>query len=245
MDRRIPITSIVGLVASALAVSLWTLEQLSWWMGFEALLTIFETITIPVKLVLLLAPLLFLSDLSAFLYRRPKLALRTGLTLVSVTLAAISLYLPWRSAFAIQFSSDGYRWYHVASRMSSPDFIQWKTAWTYYLPHMIEVGIVLVYYTAIIGTCSILRLNRAGGALLAFMGYLLLHFIPLVTGLILWDYDTFLKGIVFDSISMDLTPFIVWYAGDYSIFLYVFMLIFFGVTIGFFYKYPRSSVELK
>ena len=58
---------------------------------------------------------------------------------------------------------------------------------------------------------------------------------PLFTGLILWDYDTFLKGIAFDSISMDLFPIYFWHAGDYSIFLYAFMFIFFGVTGAFFY----------
>jgi hypothetical protein len=245
MPRRIPITSIIGLVASALAVSLWTLEQLSWWMGFDNLQMIFETITIPVKLVVLLAPFLFLSDLSSFLYKRPQLALRLGLTLIAVTLIAILLYLPWRSAFAAQFSNDGYRWYHEGSRMDSQDFMRWKRAWSYHLPHMTEVGIVLVYYTTIIGACSRLRLNRAGGAALALIGYLFLHLIPMFTGLILWDYDTFLKGIVFDSISMDLMPFMAWHAGDYSIFLYMFMLIFFGVAIAFFYKYPQSGVELQ
>ena len=47
------------------------------------------------------------------------------------------------------------------------------------------------------------------------------------------DYDTFLKGIAFDSISMDLFPVYFWHAGDYFIFLYAFMLIFFGVSTAF------------
>lgn len=233
MHRFIPITSIIGLAASSLAVGLWTLEQLSGWMFFE-------TLTIPVKLIVLLAPFLFLSDLSAFLYRRPKLALRLGFTLVIVTLFAMLLYLPWRSSFVAHFNNDGYRWYYEGTRLKSRDFIQWQAAWAHYVPHMIETGIVLVYYTTIIAACTIWRLSRIGGAVLAFSGYLLLHLIPMLTGLILWDYDTFLKGIAFDSISMDLFPLFAWYAGDYSIFLYVFMLILFGVVIGFFCKNPRS-----
>jgi hypothetical protein len=42
----------------------------------------FEFMTIPFKLVLLASPLFFLSDLSAFLHRRPRLAIGLGLSLV-------------------------------------------------------------------------------------------------------------------------------------------------------------------
>lgn len=234
MSRRIPTTIIIGLVASAIAVSFWTIEQLTG-------LLIFEIFTIPVKIAVLVAPFFCLSDLSNLLYRRPKLALRLGITLIIVTLGTMLLYLPWRSAFVTHFSSDWYRWYHEGTRVQSIAFFEWKKEWEHHIPHMIETGIVLVYYTTVISACCIWRLCRVGGAIVAFVGYLMLYYIPIFTGLIVWDFDTFLEGIAFDSISMDLTPLVWWFALDTSIFLYMFMLIFFGVIVGFFNISSRNT----
>jgi hypothetical protein len=234
MRTHIPIANIIGLVASAIAVGFWTTEQLTG-------LMVFEILTIPVKLVVLAAPLFFLSDLSAFLHRRPRLAVRLGITQIVVTLCAMWLYLPWRSAFAAHFNNDFYRWYYEGMEVWTPNFVQWQVAWVNHVPHMIEAGIVLVYYTSTITACTAFRLSRVRGAIVAFVGYLLLCLIPMFTDLILWDYDIFLKGIAFDSISMDLFPLIFWYGGDQSIFLYTFMLIFFGVTARFFYVNPRNT----
>ena len=105
---------------------------------------------------------------------------------------------------------------------------------------MIEAGLVVVYYFALLTPCTLWRLGRVRGASVAIIGYMLLFLVPMVTGLILWDYDTFLKGIAFDSISMDLFPIFTWNAGDYSIFFYVFMFIFFAASAAFMYFDPRN-----
>ena len=237
MRTPIPIAGTIGLAASALAIGLWTIEQLTGKM-------VFEFLTIPFKLAVLAAPLFFLSDLSAFLHRRPRAAVGLGLVLVAATLCALLAYLPWRQSFAAHFNNDVYRWYYEHyDRMpaSEGDFADWQTKWAHHVPHMIEAGLVLVYYIAIIAACTVWRLRRVGGAVVAVVGYLLLFLVPMFTGLILWDYDTFLKGIAFDSISMDLFPVYIWHAGDYSVFLYAFMLIFFGVSATFFYVRPRKA----
>ena len=100
---------------------------------------------------------------------------------------------------------------------------------------------VFVYYCILITACTFWRLRRGSGAAIAVVGYLLLFLVPMFTGLIVWDYDTFLMGIAFDSISMDLFPVYIWHAGDYSIFLYAFMFIFFGVSGAFVYFKPRNT----
>jgi len=154
-------------------------------------------------------------------------------------------YLPWREAFTHHFSNDVYRWYY--SNMPSQhtgyygDFADWQKRWTHHVPHAIETCLVLVYYGIIITACTLWRLRRVSGAVIGVLGYLLLWLVPMFTGLIAWDYDTFLMGIAFDSISMDLFPVYFWHAGDYSIFLYAFMLIFFGVSGAFFYVRPRNA----
>jgi hypothetical protein len=240
MRKPISVAGFIGLAASIVAIGLWTAEQLSGQLAFEVL-------TIPFKLTLLAAPLFFLSDLSAFLYKRPRLAVGVGLTLIAVTLCAMFAYLPWREVFARQFNNSVYRWYYsdMPSQSSSwnGDFGEWQTQWARHIPHAIEAGLVLVYYAIIIVTCTLWRLHRVGGAVIAIIGYLLLFLIPMLTGLIVWDYDTFLKGIAFDSISMDLFPVFLWHAGDYSIFLYSFMFIFFGITAAFFYLEPRIAAH--
>jgi len=221
------------------AIGLWTAEQLSGQMAFEFL-------TIPFKLILLAAPLFFLSDLSAFLYRRPQVAIALGFTLVAVTLGAMLAYLPWREAFTHHFSNSSYRWYYSNMPSQYPglygDFANWQTQWAQHIPHAIEAGLVLVYYSIIIATCTLWRLCRVNGAMIAIAGHLLLFLVPMFTGLIIWDYDIFLKGIAFDSISMDLFPLFFWHAGDNSIFLYAFMFIFFSVTAPFVYLKPRHTM---
>lgn len=150
-------------------------------------------------------------------------------------------YLPWRSSFAEHFNNAVYRWYYDGMPTKEGDFGDWQTAWARRVPHVLEAGLLSVYYIAIIAVCTIRRLCRLGGAIVALAGYLLLCLFPVFSGLILWDYDTFLKGIAFDSISMDLVPIYFWRSGDYSIFLYAFMLIFFGATATFFYVTPRNA----
>jgi hypothetical protein len=230
----IPIAGIVGLVASAAAIGLWTVEQLTESMAFEFL-------TIPFKLAILVAPLFFLSDLSSLLHQRSRVAAVLGFALIGVTLCAMAAYLPWRSNFAEHFNNAVYRWYYEGMPSTENDFPDWMASWSRHIPHMIEAGLVTVYYMVIITACTIRRLSRARGMIVAVLGYLLLYLVPLFTGLILWDYDTFLKGIAFNSISMDLFPIIVWHAGDYSIFLYVFMFIFFGISAVFFHVRPRNA----
>src|SRR5215510_7949103 len=106
MRKLLSFKGFIGLAASLVAIGLWTAEQLSGQMAFELL-------TIPLKLILLAAPLFFLSDLSAFLYRRPRIAIVMGFTLVAVTLCAMLAYLPLREAFTHHFSNSVYKWYYT------------------------------------------------------------------------------------------------------------------------------------
>ncbi len=223
---RLPRSGLIGLIASAAAIVLWVLEQLS---GFM----LFELLTIPFKVILLAAPLLFLPELSARLHRRPQLAFVLYLVLVAVTLLAILSYLPWRQTFTAHFGNDAYRWYHEGSTVPeflNSDLAKWQVDWTHHLPHKLEAGLLLFYYALLIGACTLLRLSKVSGAGVAILAYGVLFLVPNFIGLVLWDYDVFLKGIAFDSISLDLNPLYFWFAGDHSIFLYVLMLIFFAVT---------------
>lgn len=90
-----------------------------------------------------------------------------------------------------------------------------------------EFGILITFYAFIVGCCCAFRVRWLTGFVLAGAAYAFLLIVPLATRLIVWDYDTFLRGIAFDSISMDLFPLGIWFSGDYTIFLYVFLLIFF------------------
>lgn len=205
----------------------------------------FEVATIPFKVVLLASPIVFVFHLSALLHKRTRLAISLGTALVAITLLSMVLYLPWRDTFARHFSNDVYRWYYAdipAERQSSYGDVEvWKRFWERRIPHVIEAALVIGYYGLVIAIATIRRLSRIAGALLVLLGYSILLFVPLLTGLVDWDYDTFLRGIAFDSISMDLVPPFFWVAGDYSIFLYSFFFIFFAVSAVFFRLTQRSA----
>lgn len=239
MFSRIPISAKIGLAASALAIALWVIEQLTGWLSFEIL-------AIPVKLALLATPLFFLTDLSAFLHGRPKLAIGLGLTLVIVTIAGMFAFLPWRDGFAHKFNNAVYRWYSFDKNpriAAEGDFEKWKSDWNRHVPHKIEAALVCVYYSLLIFAAAAFRLKRPAGAAVVALGYLLLLLVPFTTGLVVLDYDTFFQGIIFDSIAMDLFPVGFWYAADYSIFLYGFMLIFFGICTAFINSWPTAKSE--
>ncbi len=239
MRSPVPIAGVVGLAASAVAIGLWTTEQLTGQL-------VFETLTIPFKLAILAAPLFLLPSLSAHLHGRPRVAIRLGLALIVVTLGALLAYLPWRGAFAEQFNNAVYRWYYPGMPNEEGDFSDWQTAWDLRIPHAIEGALIVAYYLMVIAICTFRHLSKLTGALTVVAGYLLLFLVPLISRLIQWDYDTFLKGIAFDSISMDLCPLFIWHAGDHSIFLYVFMLIFFGVTaVSFCLNRPNAGQRLE
>ena len=235
---RVPKSGIIGLAASTGAISLWVIEQ---WSGQM----LFEFLTIPFKVTLLAAPLFLMSDLSALLHRRPRFAAIIAIALIVITLCAIAAYLPWRYTFVSHFSNDVYRWYFNGMRERfgglAADVAEWEQMWDRGVPHMKEAALLITYYIGLIAACTFWRLGRAGGAALALAGYGFLFVAPIFSGLVLWDYDTFLKGIVFDSISLDLTPYAFWFAGDYSLFLYIFLFIFFAVcTTAFLCEPPRD-----
>lgn len=208
----------------------------------------FEYLTIPFKLALLAAPLFFLSDLSEFLHGRPRIALGLGVVLVAVTFGAMLTYLPWRDAFAQHFNNASYRWYYDYTNPKTigteSEFTDWKKSWEHHVPHRIEAALVVACFSVLLTACSAWRLRRISGAVVASIGYALLFIVPLATGLIDWDYDVFLRGVAFDSISMDLFPVGIWFAGDYSIFLYTFMFIFFGISALFFLAKSQVRTEL-
>jgi hypothetical protein len=241
VSARLPISARVGLIASVGAIGFWIVEQLT---GLVA----FEFLTIPFKLVLLATPLFLLSDLSSLLRGRPQLTIGLGVVLGSMTLGAMLAYLPWRDTFAHHFNNDVYRWYYGDTNPKSfgaeSEFTAWQKSWAHHVPHRIEATLLVAYYGLLLTACSAFRLNRVGSAIVAVIGYAALFIVPLATGLIVWDYDTFLRGIAFDSISMDLVPVGIWFAGDYSIFLYTFMFIFFGVCSMFFWTKSQVRSDL-
>lgn len=225
----LPLSAWIGVVASSCAIVLWTLQQLS---GHPA----FAFLTLPFKLALFAVVPFFYRDLSALLFQRRRAALVLLAAVVTVTTLGAAAYLPWRDSFAVEFNNDSYRWYHNHARQEYelPGLEAWRTQWEQRLPHLKETCLLVAYYSAIIGICTSCRLQRRGSFLLALAGYAFLAILPNVIGLLKWDYDLFLGGIIFDSISVDLFPLAFWFAGDHSIFFYSFMFIFFAVCWVFF-----------
>lgn len=207
-----------------------------------------ELLTIPAKLLLLAVFPLFLSDLSRLLHHRYAVAAAFFVVAIGATVAAAMMYLPWRDAFCARFSNDVYRWYHSGSRplgglhVPPEDFRMWIAQWQRFRPHLMEFGILLGFYAMIVGACTLRKLTRDVGIVVDLIAYVYLFSVPLALGIVILDYDFFLKGIAFDSISLDFFPISFWKAWDFSIFLYAFMLIFFLVSAFFFYVWQADGL---
>jgi hypothetical protein len=167
---------------------------------------------------------------------------------VIVTVAVAAAYLPWRDSFCHHFNNAIYRWYWSGLLRESSgyygDFDAWLAGWRSGRPHLLEFGILIGFYALIVGGCYFFRLRRLGGFVLAGAAYAFLLIVPIATELIVWDYDTFLRGIAFDSISMDLFPLGLWFSGDYTIFLYAFLLIFFTAAATITFRHATAPTQV-
>ncbi len=226
LKPRLSVAGLIGLVASAAAIGLWLAAAVTQQM-------VISLILIPCKLALLAAPLFFYHDLSGFLHRRKRLAVALGMTIITVNVLAAMAYLPFRESFLRKFSTDTYYWYSSIPRPNEsgfpPGIDAWRNGWNRGVPHFIEATLLVAYYGTILSICSLWRLDRVSSLMVGLGGYAMLLIVPMATGLIKYDFDVFLRGIAFDSISMDLFPFFAMFAGGYSIFLFVFQFIFFLV----------------
>ncbi|MBL8814697.1 MAG: hypothetical protein JNL58_01615 [Planctomyces sp.] len=226
LQPRLPVAGIIGLVASSAAIGLWLAEAVTRQMVFSLML-------IPCKLALLAAPLFFYHDISRLLYQRKRLAFALGMTLITVTVLAAMAYLPFRESFLRRFNTATYYWYSNIPQANAgnfpPGIDAWRNGWNRGVPHFIEATLLVAYYVTIISICCLGRLDRVFSVVVGLGGYAMLLIVPMVTGLIEYDFDIFLRGIVFDSISLNLFPPVVIFWGGHSIFLFVFLLIFFAV----------------
>lgn len=204
-------------------------------------------LTCPLKLALLASTLFFYQDLSTFLHQRIRISVALAAALIIATVLAGAAYLPMRDTFAERFSSDTDLWYSsrpgFGNERYPPYYLQWLALWKRYIPHITEVLLTMAYYGSIVLVCSLRRLDRISSIVVGGSGYAFLLFAPAFAGLISYDFDNFMKGIVLDNISLSLFPFIVMFAGSASIFLFVFHFIFYSVCALFMYASPRPIVS--
>jgi hypothetical protein len=244
--RPIPISCLVGLVASTLAFALWFVDQsagddaVSFWIMFIA--------PIAPKVAVVITPFFFFLSLQRLLYKRPRLAVAFCFSACAVTICAMAIYLPWREGFTRTHGNDAVKWYNAAAeakKISYPYFDEWKWRWDHYIQQTIEMGLVIGYFALIGIGCVWLRPSKRAAILIGALAYLWLLVMPVATGLSVWDYDFFLGGIALDSISLDLFPIAAWLSYGFSIFLYVFSFILFAVGAVFFWREHLRLQRLK
>ncbi|MBL8816278.1 MAG: hypothetical protein JNL58_09625 [Planctomyces sp.] len=237
---RLPISVYVGLLLSIASIGLWT----AWCFSEQR---VFMFLTIPLRLALLGTPVLFYKDLSKFLYRRTHIAIVLGLTLIATTIFAGAAYLPRRESFLKKFNNDACYSFSTRPGWGSskfpPHYGKWLNRWNRRIPHVMEVLMTVIVFSGILSVCTVFRLDQIGGLILTISSYVWLFIAPIIAGLIAYDFDIFLKGIVFDSISLDLLPFTAMFPGPQSIFLFVLYLIFFSVSALFMFTAPRSDLS--
>jgi hypothetical protein len=239
----------VGIVASLAAVVLWAIvwrldpsdlpQQLPYPLGIVGW---------PLKLFLLFGCVPWaLAELSDALYENGPAATSFALRGAAVSALAIAAYLPFRTAFCRSSASVSVKSYYQAlpSEFSGglPRFEHWQRAFAAGHIHLLELLVLLAFYGVLAFVLFRQRPRAVAAVVAALSGYLLLLVAPVALGLVIWDYDVFLLGLWFDSISLDLWVPTVW---PNSIFLDLFLLLFFAVqwrTLRFFAAPTASSPQ--
>lgn len=240
--RRLPLSLCLGLLCSTVAIGLWSVWCFTGWLAFLFVAS-------NVKYAILATPFMFYRDLSKFLYQRTRLAVMLGLTLIGVTILAAGAYLPFRESFLREFNSEDFCWYSTSPGWNpsfgndkpAPQHKEWLQLWNRGIPHITEVIIAIVYFSSIVLICSLRRLKGLGCAALALGTYAWLIAVPMLTGLFAVGFGFIFRGIIFDSISADLFPLFIRFAGPHSIFLFVFCFLFYIVCAVFMYANPRET----
>ncbi len=180
------------------------------------------------------------------LHRNPR-----TLVVFSVLAGAVYLGLFWsyaiwgRTAFAEFASGHVVRYYYLESEVLAKfgylGLEEWQEQWRRFIPHVKELGLSLALGVFIV-LCGYYYGDKTAAPFAVWgVVYFVLFVCPLILGLIVWDYDTFMGGIFFDALCLETFPLGLWWSGKTTIFLFALSGVFYFLL--YIASRPRAAVR--
>ncbi|MCV6639486.1 hypothetical protein [Candidatus Albibeggiatoa sp. nov. NOAA] len=186
-----------------------------------------------------------LKDIYSSISKNQRNALTYFLTLNLLFIALFFFHIEYiRELFSIHASSNAVKYYYLSHvDLSTPYYVggsEWKTAWMSFIPQTKELllGLFCSALMTLWGYWLGARwVSRFG---ISFILLMICTFAPSAMGLVLWDYDLFMGGVFFDTLSIQLLPFFWLASGSGTTMLFI--LAFFFYIHG--YQFTRYTKQL-
>jgi len=94
---------------------------------------------------------------------------------------------------------------------------EWRAQWTRGIPQAKEVVLMAIFLVGLVAPGYFFGSRWEALAFASVMLIAVCSLLPLAFGLVLWDYDTFLGGVFFDLLSLELLPIMWWFVGGSSV----------------------------
>jgi len=149
-----------------------------------------------------------------------------------------SLYIVHgREPLARVVSDEVVRFYYLRSPvLDGMHYIgleEWRVQWSHWIPQAKDLSLMMLSLAVIVVPAYYLGSRWEARAFSSAMLIGVCSLLPPAIGLVLWDYDTFLGGVFFDLLSLDLLPMLWWFVGGSSIVLFALSASFYSYIIVF------------
>lgn len=153
-----------------------------------------------------------------------------------LTLFAFYVFLG-REPLARLVSDEVVRFYYLRSpALDGMHYIgleEWRVQWSNWIPQAKDLSLMMLSLAVIVVPAYYFGSRWEARAFSSAMLIGVCSVLPPAIGLVLWDYDTFLGGVFFDLLSLDLLPLFWWFVGGSSIVFFSLSAAFYGYIIIF------------
>ncbi|MBX3176335.1 MAG: hypothetical protein KF886_03160 [Candidatus Hydrogenedentes bacterium] len=163
-------------------------------------------------------------------------------------LSLFALYILFgREALAAHTSDGVVRFYYLHSpALDEFHYIgleEWRAQWARWIPQAKELVLMVVFLAALVGPGYFFGPRLWARVLSSVVLLAVCVLLPPAIGLVLWDYDTFLGGVFFDLLSLDLIPMLWWFVGGSSVVFFVLAATFYCYVFIFCYIVPQRRID--
>ncbi len=105
---------------------------------------------------------------------------------------------------------------------------EWREDWARLIPQAKEILLMAICLITLVVPGYLFGPRRRAIVISTLILVLACVILPVVLGLVIWDYDTFLGGVFFDLLSLELIPVFWWHAGPTSVVFFALTTVFYS-----------------